>query len=132
MNSRHDWQHVMWCVSGIATAPVLSTSNVAPGATSSVEIEIMATSASIKTQTTAPTENTYYVGALRLQRRHQSNSAYCRKFRDSMTPKLRRLTSSDELRFIEMMADVGTCRSSIGLARSSVCVLPRRQLLTCG
>jgi hypothetical protein len=68
MNSRHDWHHVMRRVSGIATVPLLSTSNTAPGATGSVEIEITATSASIKAQTTAPLT----FAALRLQRRHQS------------------------------------------------------------
>lgn len=43
MNSRHDWHHVMRRVSGIATVPLLSTSNTASGATGRVDIEIMAT-----------------------------------------------------------------------------------------
>jgi len=40
-------------VAGIVTVPLLSTSNTASGATGRVQIEIMATSASIKAQITA-------------------------------------------------------------------------------
>jgi hypothetical protein len=44
--------------------------------------------ASIDAHTAVLAAKTRYVGALRWQRGHQPNLAYCRKFRDSIAPKL--------------------------------------------
>jgi hypothetical protein len=65
-NCCHDWRHVAWRTSGIAIVPVLATGNPAPGANVSVEIEIMATCASIKAHTTAPAAKTRYVRSITL------------------------------------------------------------------
>jgi hypothetical protein len=58
--------------------------------TSVVDIEIVATGASIKAHTAILAAKTHDVAGSRVQRRHQPNSADCWKFRDSMASKLGR------------------------------------------
>jgi hypothetical protein len=66
MNCCHDARHVAWRTSGMAAVPVFATRNPALGANISMEIEIMATDASIKAHTTAPAANRRYVRSITL------------------------------------------------------------------
>jgi hypothetical protein len=66
MNCCHDARHVAWRTSGMAAVPVFATRNPALGANISMEIEIMATDASIKAHTTAPAAKTRYVRSITL------------------------------------------------------------------